>query len=661
MTTHGGDGAISSVDAFGVEEGYEDALGKWRQAPPETRRAIVDAMGQPDAEPSVLVTRRGHAQRLSGPAEITLEDGAVLRTNAALPRDLPLGYHMLRYRDSARGIRLIVSPGCCYLPDSLRIWGWSAQLYALRSSRSWGMGDFGDLRRLAQWSAKELGAGILLINPLQASSPVLPQESSPYFPSSRRYRNLLYLRMEEVPGAAELRINLAGLAAVGHALNKERRIDRDAVFKLKMEALQLLWSRFSGDSRFNRFCEEQGEPLKQFAVFCVLIERYNSGWHSWPADYHNPHSTQVARFATDHAERIRFYQWVQWLLDEQLAQAAAEISLMQDLPIGVDPDGADAWAWQDVFANDATVGCPPDEYNTKGQDWGLPPLIPWKLRRAGYEPFVQTIRATLRHAGGLRIDHVMGLFRLFWIPKGGDPSAGTFVRYASDELLAILALESERAKAFIVGEDLGTVEEKARKQLVDACVLSYRLLWFEDDPPAHFPKRALAAVTTHDLPTIAGLWTGSDLDAQRELGLNPNEEGLNRIRGRLAAMTGLSNKAPVDEVIERTYRLLAQSPSVIVSATLDDALAVEERPNMPATTNESWPNWSLPLPESQENLEQSRLALEIAHALKRRSGAQYYGVEADDETEQQCKERNKLRNKRVKSSGPSKGKKKRKK
>ncbi len=610
--------AQSSLDALGVEEGYEDAMGKWRRAPPETCRAIAEAMGDADGEPSVLVVRQGTAQRLSSPAEIILEDGAILRIdNAALPRNLPLGYHMLRYRNSDRDIRLIVSPGRCYLPEPLRIWGWSAQLYALRSSRSWGIGDFGDLRRLAQWSAKELGAGILLINPLQAAAPVLPQESSPYFPSSRRYRNLLYLRIEEVPGAAALRIKLEGLAAAGCALNKERRIDRDAVFKLKMAALQHLWSHFSGDSRFDRFCREQGEPLDQFAVFCVLSEQYNSGWHRWPADYQHLHSPAVARFAADHAERVRFYQWVQWLLDEQLARAAAEISLMQDLPIGVDPGGADAWAWQDVFATDATVGCPPDEYNTKGQDWGLPPLIPWKLRRAGYEPFIQTIRATVRHAGGLRIDHVMGLFRLFWIPKGGDPSAGTFVRYAAEDLLAIIALESQRAKAFIVGEDLGTVEEKARKQLADAGVLSYRLLWFEDDPPENFPKQALAAVTTHDLPTIAGLWSGSDLATQRALGLNPNEDGLDRIRGRLAAMTGLSSRAPIDEVVERTHQLLAESPSMIVSATLDDALAVEERPNMPATKNDRWPNWSLALPESQENLERSRLALTIASALKR--------------------------------------------
>jgi 4-alpha-glucanotransferase len=289
---------------------------------------------------------------------------------------------------------------------------------------------------------------------------------------------------------------------------------------------------------------------------------------------------------------VRFYQWVQWLLDEQLARATADIPLMQDLPIGVDPEGADAWAWQDVFARGVTIGAPPDEYNTQGQDWGLSPWIPWKLRNAAYEPFIQTIRASLRHAGGLRIDHVMGLFRLFWIPEGKSPQDGAYVRYAEEELLALLALESDRAKAYIVGEDLGTVEENFRKQLKNSRVLSYRLMWFENVPPAGFPKLALAAMTTHDLPTIAGLWTGSDLRAQRELGLNTNEEGMNQIRERLSAIAGLAPETPVVEVTKRTYRLLAEAPSMILSATLEDALAVEERPNMPGTTSEQWPNWS---------------------------------------------------------------------
>jgi 4-alpha-glucanotransferase len=290
---------------------------------------------------------------------------------------------------------------------------------------------------------------------------------------------------------------------------------------------------------------------------------------------------------------------------------------MQDLPIGVDPDGADAWAWQDFFAEGVTVGAPPDEFNTRGQNWGFAPLIPWKLRRSGYDPFIQTIRATLRHAGGLRIDHVMGLFRLFWIPENNEPSAGAYVRYPANEVLAILALESERAKAYIVGEDLGTIDEDFRAQLMAARVLSYRLAWFEDRPPAEFPKQALAAVTTHDLPTIAGLWTGSDLQAQHDLGLDPNVEGLAKIRAKIAAWTGMSETAPVENAIRNVYRLLGQAPSNILSATLEDALAVEERPNIPGTTSEQWPSWSLALPKTLERLKSHQLARDIAQALTR--------------------------------------------
>jgi 4-alpha-glucanotransferase len=611
--------APAHSDPAGIVKRYKDALGNWRLTPKDTCAALLEAMGKPEVEEDtpLLVVRRGQRKRLKAPAEIIFEDSGTLKVVTTLPKDLPLGYHSLRYLDGDRNIRLIVSPGVCFLPKELRVWGWSAQLYALRSSQSWGMGDFGDLERLARWSARNLRAGVLLVNPLQTSSPVFPQQTSPYFPSSRRYLNPLYLRIEHIPGAAPLKLDLERLAAAGQALNKERRIDRDAVFKLKMNALEILWPRFSGDTRFDRFCDEQGKPLTQFATFCVLAEQHNSGWHRWPADYRRPDSFAVARFAADHAERVRFYQWTQWLLDEQLARAAREIPLMQDLPIGVDPAGADAWDWQDLFASGCTIGAPPDKYNTQGQDWGLLPLVPWKLRHAAYEPFIQTIRATLRHAGGLRIDHVMGLFRLFWIPKNSHSRVGAFVRYPEDELLAILALESERAKAYIVGEDLGTIDEKFRQRLIDSCILSYRLVWFENNFPARFPDQALAAVTTHDLPTIAGLWTGSDLKAQRELGLEPNEEGMNQIRNRLSAMLGVSEKVSIGEVIRRTYELLGQAPSKIVSATLEDALAVEERPNMPGAPIDHRPNWSLALPKSQEELEQEDLTQKVARALKR--------------------------------------------
>jgi 4-alpha-glucanotransferase len=605
-------------NAFGIVKRYKDALGNWRQAPAETCAALLEAMDRQGTkkEAPLLVVRRGQRRRLKAPAEITLEEGGALSVGTSLPRDLPLGYHTLRYLNGLRDIRLIVTPGACFLPKELRDWGWSVQLYALRSSNSWGMGDFANLRRLGRWSAKQLGAGVLLVNPLNAALPTTPQQPSPYFPSSRRYRNLLYLCIEEIAGAAESSLDLERLSAAGRTLNREWRIDRDAVFKLKMDALELLWSRFNGDSHFDEFCVEQGASLVQFATFCALAEHHGLGWRHWPADFREPDSPAVARFAEDHAGRVRFYQWIQWLLDEQLARAAIEIPIMQDLPIGVDPEGADAWAWQDLFAGGLTVGAPPDEYNTQGQDWGFSPMVPWKLRHAGYEPFIQTIRAAMRHAGGLRIDHIMGLFRLFWIPNNSDPRQGAYVRYREDELLAILALESERAKAYVVGEDLGTIDEKFRQQLMDYCVLSYRLVWFENDSPGGFPEQALAAVTTHDLPTIAGLWTGSDLQRQRELGLEPNEAGMDQIRDRLSAMLAVSEQASIEEVIRRTYELVGRAPSKIVSATLDDALGVKERPNMPGADGRR-PNWSVALPKSQEELEEHNLTHEIAQALKR--------------------------------------------
>ncbi|MBV8569541.1 MAG: 4-alpha-glucanotransferase, partial [Acidobacteriaceae bacterium] len=305
------------------------------------------------------------------------------------------------------------------------------------------------------------------------------------------------------------------------------------------------------------------------------------------------------------------------LLDTQLARCSQHLALMQDLPIGVDPDGADAWDWQDVLASSVGVGAPPDEFNTQGQSWGLPPFVPHKLRAAGYEPFIQTIRGAFRHGGGLRIDHVMGLFRLFWIPEGMPAGQGAYVRYNADEMLALVALESERARAYVVGEDLGTVEEEARAKLASHRILSYRLLWFEKDPPEKFPREALAAVTTHDLPTVAGLWTGADLKHQEELQLKPNAESTAEIKQRLASMARLDPSSSVDEVVTGAYELLSRARSRILTAALDDAAAVEERPNLPATTPDQNPNWSLALPVPIEDLMHSELPRKIAAALSR--------------------------------------------
>jgi 4-alpha-glucanotransferase len=610
------------TDVWGIEEGYEDALGAWHETPPTTRLALLAAMGvdpaaqsAPPAAP-VQVVRPPQVTPLESPAELTLEDGTVLQLEATLPPDLPLGYHTLRPLDGGTAVQLIVSPGHCGEPRRARQWGWAVQLYALRSHGSWGMGDLADLRRLAAWSATACQADLLLVNPLGAALPVVPQQPSPYFPSSRRYRNLLYLRIEEISGAAALGADLERLAAPGRALNQEHVIDRDTIFRLKVAALEQLWQGFSGDLTFEQYCQTQGDALDQFAIFCTLAEYYGQGWRHWPAAYRYPHTPAVERFAAAHRARVRFHQWVQWLLDEQLARVAAAMPVLQDLPISVDPNGADAWVWQDLLAMDVTVGAPPDEFNTLGQNWGLPAFVPHKLRAAAYQPLRQTLQAAFRHAAGLRIDHVMGLFRLFWIPPAAEPSLGAYVRYPADELLAILTLESHRAHAFVVGEDLGTVEAAARDQLDAHGLLSYRLLWFETEPPSRYPARALAAVTTHDLPTITGLWSGADLQAQHDLGLQPNTAGLEAIRQRLQAMTGLPDTAAVDEVVLRTHQLLAEAPSAVLLATLEDALAVAERPNMPNTTTE-WPNWSRALPCSLEAIECHPLVQAMATAVQR--------------------------------------------
>jgi 4-alpha-glucanotransferase len=611
-----------STDIWGIDTGYEDALGAWHETPPTTRGVLLASMGvdpaaqsAPPAAP-VQVVRPKHVTPLPGPAELTLEDGTVLQVEAALPPDLPFGYHTLRPLDGGAAVLLIVSPGHCCGPRRARQWGWAVQLYALRSHSSWGIGDLADLRHLAERSATAWQADLLLVNPLAAALPVLPQQPSPYFPSSRCYRNLLYLRIEEIPGATARGADLERLAAAGRALNQERVIDRDAIFRLKVAALEQLWQGFSGDPAFEQYGQTQGNALDQFAIFCTLAEHYGQGWRHWPAAYRHPHTPAVQHFAAAQRERVRFHQWVQWLLDEQLARVAGAVPVMHDLPIGVDPNGADAWVWQDLLATDVTVGAPPDEYNTLGQNWGLPPFVPHKLRAAAYQPFRHTLQAALRHAAGLRIDHVMGLFRLFWIPREAEPSLGAYVRYPADELLAILALESTRAQAFVVGEDLGTVEAEAREQLHAHQLLSYRLLWFETEPPSRYPARALAAVTTHDLPTIAGLWSGADLQAQHDLGLQPNTAGLEAIRQRLQAMTGLPDTAAVEEVVLRTHQRLAEAPSAVLLATLEDALAVAERPNMPNTTTE-WPNWSRALPCSLEAIERHPLVQAVATALPR--------------------------------------------
>ena len=613
--------SVTNASPWGIDERYEDGLQRWHVITEETKAALLTAMGGKDSrspqEPPLKIVQVGAAPTLAGNFDLELEDGTQLQPEVSLPPDLPLGYHTLRNLDSGKEGRLIVTPKHCFLREQFRTWGWALQLYALLSQSSWGIGDLEDLRRFSTWSADVLSAGVVMTNPIGATAPVLPQQPSPYFPSSRLFRNPLYLGIEEIPGARSA-IDLEHFAERGRALNKLSLIDRDAIYKLKLEALQEIWTHTREHADFSEYEREQGRNLELFAAFCVIGEQKGSDWRRWPEAYRNPRSPQITRFTAGFEDRIRFHKWIQWLLDSQLARASHRENIMQDLPIGVDPEGFDTWLWQDVFANRISVGAPPDPFSASGQNWGLPPFVPHKLRAAAYEPFVQTVRSAMRYSAALRIDHVMGLFRLFWIPFESSPQEGCYVRYRADELLPILALESQRAKAFVVGEDLGTVEPGVREELAKFRVLSYRVMWFEQNRPKQYPSLALAAASTHDLPTIAGVWSRADVREQEQAGLQSNAEGLEKSRRHLKKIANVRESAPISEVVLKAHEALAKAPSAVLVASLDDALCVERRPNLPGTANDTRPNWSIPLPKKLEEIETDPLVLKIAQVLQNR-------------------------------------------
>jgi 4-alpha-glucanotransferase len=650
-------GPAADPRAWGILPGHHHVRGEWIPASEVGTAAALAAMGADGPEPPptpIWVVTAEERVGIPGRGVVHTEEGGRIEVRDRCPA-LPLGYHRIELADQE--VRLIVSPGRCLRPPR-RVWGWAVQLYAARSEQSWGIGDLADLRRLGRHAAAQ-GAGMVLINPLHAAAPTPSQQPSPYFPSSRRWRNPLYLRIEDV--AADLATaqgsalaELDDLAAVGRALNDGRRIDRDRIWELKRKALFLLFTTGSGAGRgadYLRWASAQGAALERFATFNAIAETHGGDWRQWPVGLRDPGQPEVALFARANQTTVAFHQWLQFLLDRQLAAAATRLPVVGDLAIGVDPGGADAWEWQDVLAAGVSVGAPPDEFSPSGQDWGLPPFDPWRLRAAAYQPFVDTVRFGLARLGGLRVDHVAGLFRLFWVPPGGDASQGVYVRYPWRDLLNIVALESHRAGAFVVGEDLGTVEDEARHALAQASVLSYRLLWFEDRPPSEWPKLALAAVTTHDLPTISGVWTGADLAARREIGVAVDEAAELGLRDRLAQTVGVAiaveqtagingvdggsrgpSPVPVGEMTQRAYGALADSPCLIVAATLEDALEVDERPNQPGTLDQ-WPNWSLALPLPLEEIEGDTRVLAVARTLSQhRSSRSDHAVDMAPET-----------------------------
>ena len=542
-------------------------------------------------------------------------DGAVLDrrggrvSREVLLRGLPLGWHRLRAScgDRSQEVVLCVAPARLELPPGLdRTWGWMVQLYSVRSERSWAMGDYADLRTIIERSSAD-GAGVVLLNPLHAETPVLPVNPSPYSPSSRRFRSVAYLHVEDVQeyvGApAEVR---AAVDALRPEADPER-VPRDPVVRAKLAALELLWPAHRADD-LARWRAEQGRPLEELAVFFALAERHGPNWQTWPAELCRPDAPAVAVAAAELAERVAFWCWTQLLVDEQLAGLGAGmvVGVVHDLAVGVDAGGADAWALQDVLALHTKVGAPPDSFNQQGQDWGLPPWRPDRLAEAGYLPLRDVVRGVLRHAGGLRIDHVMGLFRLWWVPAGAGAADGTYVSYDGEAMLGVVALEAHRAGALVVGEDLGTVEPAVREALDATGVLGSAVLWFETEggaflPPERWRATALGSLTTHDLPTAAGFLAEEQVRVRHELGqlAIPVEQERAGVQRETAALLDMLRSAGLLEqcggdVVLAMHAVLAAAPSKVVLAAFGDAVGDLRQPNLPGTVDE-YPNWRMPV------------------------------------------------------------------
>ena len=692
---------------IGVEARYTDALGETREVSDDTLLAMIAAFGLPsdpararrelqrqqqslplglgaahiigaeDGRPEIALRLPAGRQQLAWRCH--LEDGDLRSGRVAadikpneqqfampLPERLPLGYHRFEVEVGKVAARtdLIVAPDRCYLPAELgpgaRSWGLSCQLYGLRSTRNWGIGDFTDLAALAR-TAGRCTASVLGINPLHALFAAEPRHVSPYSPSSRSQLDYLYIDVTAVPGFGEdeaVRELTHGqwFGATHWAARSAALIDYGAVAACKRPVLEALFRRFqlrelgadgtatsTIGQAFRDFQRSGGQSLADFAIFEALQEHHlrekrQFSWHSWPAPMGNPRSPEVAAFATAHRGRVEFFQFLQYEADRQLASAARagremglSVGLYRDLAVGADPNGAEAWADQELVAPGVSIGAPPDALSRGGQNWGLAPVNPLVLRRQGFAPFIGSLRANMRHAGILRIDHVMSLNRLYWIPSGMETKAGAYVNYPFNELIRVVALESRRQACAVVGEDLGTVPEGFRDTMRSANILSYRIFVFErrNDgtfvTPARYPALAAASAATHDIATLKGFWLGADIAWRQRLGLYPDRcaqetEASERNRDRHLLLDALvregllspvqtsdflpEGKEPVyaTELGDAILVYLARSRARLMLVQLEDVLAEVEQANLPGTTD-AHPNWRRHLSSTLEEID----------------------------------------------------------
>ena len=687
----------------GIAAGYRDVWGRDHETSDETRLALLRTMGmldEPSGAVAVLQEREDGAWRPDLPAvSVRRQDEApyqweIVRDEVAARRPLrwrlvleggesragetpagaltriarreiggrhrvkslfrwhdplPPGYHRFHLEATGSGeaaaMALIIVPARCYVPPEMesgaRVWGPALQLYAMRSERNWGIGDFTDLRNAVELMARE-GAGVVGLNPLHALFPHDPARASPYSPSSRIHLNALYIDVEAVPeftGCPEARGQVAAptFQAQLRALRGAELVDYARLAGAKLAVLRTAYDAFRArelpdrtprGAAFSRFLADGGESLLRFALYHALQEDFHGsdaavrGWPAWPEPYRSPAAPAVRAYLESHRERVEFHAWLQWIADEQLAACGRRaralglaVGLYRDLAVSVDRAGAEAWAWQDLHAA-AAIGSPPDAFSLHGQNWGLAPPIPERLTGSAYAPYIATLRANMKHAGALRIDHVMGLMRLYWVPPGAPPEQGAYVRYPFADLLGILALESQRHRCMVVGEDLGTLPEGLQTALGSANVLSCRLLLFEKEadgsfkPPAAWPGQALAAATTHDLPTLTGYWLGRDLDVRSRLDPYPSpaqfaQQAAERAQDRARLLVALeregllpaggsidplSSPEMTTELALSIHACLARSRARVMTVQMEDVFGQPDQANLPATGGE-YPSW----------------------------------------------------------------------
>lgn len=649
----------------------------------DTKRALLAVMGRdqnnnvagndgldPAPLPPVKVFLPGDALTLTPQGsgkyqwQMVLENGVITSGEVAagqplmLDPALPLGYHQLslvqqeQLKNNRWNCRIIIAPAQCYQPPELmageKLWGTCVQLYTLRSENNWGVGDFSDLKHMVQQIGTRGGAFVGL-NPIHALYPANPLSASPYSPSSRRWLNVIYI---DVTAVKEFYLNTDAqiwwqLPATRQALRKARsteNVDYEQVMQLKSTALKLAWPTFSSlpednprKQDFRHFVHLGGESLRQQAVFDALHAHLRDlnlglwGWPVWPEPYRNAQSADVAEFCDSHQSDIEFYLWLQWLANRQFAecyqvseQLAMPIGLYRDLAVGVAVGGAETWCNPSLYCLQATIGAPPDLLGPQGQNWGLPPIDPHIMNAKAYQPFIDLLRANMESCGALRIDHVMGLMRLWWIPVNQPAGNGAYVRYPLRDLLGVLALESQRHQCMVIGEDLGIVPREIVTSLRDSGIYSYKVLYFEHDKqnlyraPQDYLVQAMATVTTHDLPTLRGYWQGEDLDLGQSLGIYPDEDVLVRLRderegNKQGLLDGLrryrcvpknfgryAKNMPMTPTLNRgLQRYLADGSSALLGLQPEDWLDMSTPVNVPGT-NMEYPNWRRKLTQTLE-------------------------------------------------------------